>query len=479
MRLLRLISLVVVAAGCGDNRDTPDAGVVGDGSVDTGTDGSIGASSRVWVVGNFITSGKRQAGGFTDGAMLPFGDGKPTPVIVPEGNAGLASAAGYTTQVFDVTPDGKKVALVADLLVAGRFDLFLVGANGESPTLLVTGAPNIEIATVSISPSGDKVAFAMDSAGIDNGYDLYWISTTGIGAPVKVSPERPLTAATPSDLGVGTRIVWSADSRYLGFVGDFTEDTYDQGYCADTSTTNVAAELVARTDIPASATSKGVFVMTFDAMNNIYFTGRMSDVSTDIQLYRAKPDGTQRTDVTSLVPARGDNSKPDIGAIGMSADGTKLAIAADTPTAAHYDIFIHTVGTTTTVNTSKFNADWAPNGLFPLAFSPDDSKLAALGRFSTGVRQNPFVINVTSTGARRLINVATVCSGCATPDATQLEWTMDSSALYVRGDITTNNVSKLYRVSANMTDQMPVLAIDSPSAGDVQNVIIRPAAATD
>jgi hypothetical protein len=478
MRLVYGLAFLAVAA-CGDNNTQGgpvDAnhgdGKMGDASVDAPP---VNLTSRVWAVGNFITDTKRQVGAFTDGATLPFGNGTPTPIVIPAGTATLPSATTYTLQLFDASADGTKTVYLADAMVAGRYDLYVANAVGGSPTMLVQGSTNVEISSVTISPNGQKVAFTMDSLALDGSYDMYWVSTSGTGSPVKVSPARPLTGVLDySLLDANSTVFWSGDSRYFGFTGDLTEDTYNQAYVADTTTTNAAAEIVARADIPTSASAQGVFLMAFDSAGLVYFTGRLSMTSTDIQLYRANPDGTNRTDITSLVPLRTDNSTPDIGTMGMSADGTKLAIAADTPTAAHYDIFVNTIGTTTSTNASNFAADWSPNGLVPLAFTRDGMKIGALGKTSTSTRQSAFAI--ANNSVHRLIDPSASCSGCATPDVVQLAWTTDGSAAYLRGDLTTNNIAKLYRVTAAGTDQTPTLADDSPPAGDVLNVVIRPAA---
>lgn len=487
MRLLRLAPLLFLVA-CGDddkpvNPDAPKPDAAVDGSmIDAPTDGPGPMYSRVWAVGNYIdpTAATRKAGSWRDDmATFPYGNGTAPPTVVPAGTATLGSVVnGYTTFMFDATPDGTKTAFVADLTTAGRFDLYIAGKDGSNPTMLVQGSTGLEIASVFLSPDGTKVAYTMDSLLVDGGYDVYW-SPTAAAAPHLVSPARPVGALTPANLDASaSQISWSRDSKYLAFVGDYTEDNFFQAYCADTSTTNPAATLLLRSDIPTSSLTQGVVgQLVFDNMDSVYFGGRLVGATTQVQLYRVKPDGTMRMDITSIIPARTDTSTPDIASLGVSNDGTKLMVVADSPRQGRYDLYAHAIGQTTSANISNFTTDWSPLTTAPIWFSPDGTRAAMLGRFAVASGRaalGPFVIKLDGSGYVRLIDVATVCAGCATPDAQWMQWTMDSQAIYVRGDITTNNTSKLYRVNPTQPDQTPTIAADSPGAGDVFHLLVRP-----
>src|SRR5262245_7429112 len=116
MRLYCLIPCFVLAA-CGDNRNNsqpPDSHPPIDGApdspIDAAPDAPSGSQSRVWVIGDYLVDQKLVAGGFTDGATLPFGPSAPTPLLVPGGTSVLPSGTGFTTNVFD--SNGTKTAFV-------------------------------------------------------------------------------------------------------------------------------------------------------------------------------------------------------------------------------------------------------------------------------------------------------------------------------------------------------------------------------
>src|SRR6266545_4208314 len=186
MHLIRpcLPLLCVLAVACGDKGggNTPDGPPPGDGSgVDTPVDNPIdmppGGASRVWAVGDFLVDSARVAGAFDDGATLPFNTANPPPIVVPGGTSVLFSGTGSTANVFDAR--GDKIAFVADLETAGRFDLYVANKDGTSPAKLVEGVTGVEISSVQLSPDGTKVGFLMDRAAVDNGFDVYFVPTAG------------------------------------------------------------------------------------------------------------------------------------------------------------------------------------------------------------------------------------------------------------------------------------------------------------
>jgi Tol biopolymer transport system component len=488
--LKRLLPFVfLVACSRADNQATADAPVNHPDarSIDATTqvDSHVftdaqmtGPASRVWVIGDFTTDQTLQAGSFMDGVTLPFGGaGSPPPLVVPTAPAKLPSVTGYTASVFDATPDASKIAYVADATTAGTFDLYFANGDGSAPALLVAGQTGVEIQSIAISPDGTKVAYVADSAAINGGYDLYFVNTAGTPTPVKVSPDRPANSPAPAAQDVFSVVTWSADSKYLAFSADLTNDTFDQAYCVDTNvaSTPLAVALLARTDIGTQASgAQGVRgALLFDSNNNVYFRARLVVGDARFQLFKATPDGVTRSDVTAFVPARGDATVPDIGAFGVSPDGTKIVISADAPTATQYDLYaVAFANTATSTKLTSLTAAGHTDFTAPLWFAPDGTRVAYVANFASA-RREPFVSKLDGTDTHRLVSVTTTCTGCATPDADSVQWTADSTALYVAGDLTANNDTKLYRVDSASTDQTPALAVDVPTGGDIVLAVVR------
>ena len=466
MRWPRLISVLIFSA-CGfQPTSSASDGGIGDGEHDS----ALATASRIWVVGDFLTHRIVEAGRFDDDAMLPFGNGRPTPLLVPTGTAVLANESdGYTPLVFDVNSDGTRTAYVADLTVADRFDLYVEDAG--VPTLLVAGPSNAEISAIALSPDGSKIAFASDAA-MSGAIDLYVIDTSAGASPRLISPAR--TGGIPVLEDVAPDASWSADSRYVAFSGDLGSDGYDQVYCADTSTMSIAVELLPLAKIATQASGEqGVRgPLLFDANDNAYFTARTIANNPRFQLFRAKPDGSMLSEITSLAPNRSDSSTPDFDTIGITPDGTKLVFSADSPTAMRYDIYVNPIGTAITTNLTQLGMSWHPSFGDPLWFSPDGSQLATVA--ATTTRLEPYVIPMAGGMLRRLVNVTTSCGGGVACDAQLLQWTIDGTALYAQGDLTTDGTVKLYRLDPTLPDQPPTVAVDVPAASNTLNVLIRP-----
>lgn len=294
-----------------------------------------GAATRVWVVGDWLTDNTRQAGAFAGDATLPFSTANPPPIIA---SGSLFAGTGSTANVFDAR--GNKIAYVGDPNVTGRFDLIVAGADGANPVTLVQGQANVEITAVALSPDGSKVAFTMDSVAINNGFDLYVVTTDGAGTPARLSPDRAVGSPAPDQQDVFFTFEWSRDSKFIAFSADMTENGFDQGYVVDTTAATPAAiEVLARADIAAQASgAQGIRGrLLFDAQNNIYFRARVStDNNSQFKFFKAAPDGT-RSELT--LPQRGDASVPDIGAFGIAPDGTTLVFSSDTPDATAFNLY--------------------------------------------------------------------------------------------------------------------------------------------
>jgi hypothetical protein len=496
-KLLPYLLLAAAAAACGDNTNAPDAFVRHDGANvnpdapidspatldDAAVDAAPGVDapmldamtptmSRVWAVGDWKTNNVDKAGAFADGATLPVVPA----TLVPGGAADkLATGTGYTVGAnFDATPDGTKIAFTADSTVAGRYDLWVAAGDGSTPTMLVQGMTAIEIADLAISPDGSKVAYRADSAALNNAYDLYVVATAGGGNPVKVSPART-AGSVAAQQNVSRFYSWSKDSKYLAFTGDLTKDTFEQAYAVDTTAAVPAAvELVKQNEIGVQAAGiQGLRdVPLFDANDNIIFRARLTAGNVAFALYTATPAGV-RTPL-AVAPKRADASDADIGPFAITPNGASIVFTADAPTILGYNLFASPLANPTPTNLTNLAAAGHPSFFAPLTISPDGTKVAFLANFKSATRDEPYVAKLDGTDSHRLVSVAASCPGCTSPDAIAFGWTVDSLGLYVTGDLTVNNDAKLYKVDPTTTDQLPTLAVDVATSGDMTSIVVRP-----
>src|SRR5262249_19353012 len=156
----------------------------------------------------------------------------------------------------------------------------------------------------------------------------------------------------------------------------------------------------------------------------------------------------------------------------MTPDGHDVVFSADAPTLGAYNLFRVTFGNGTATNLTNLANAGHTDFTAPLWFSPDGTRVATVANFASA-RNEPFVTKLDGSDHHRLVSVAATCTGCTTPDANIIQWTADGAGIYVMGDLTSNNDTKIYRVDPAMTDQMPTLAVDVPTSGDFVNLFVR------
>ncbi len=473
MRVAKLFPVILMAAACGDSNTVPDARGRADAktadapsTIDSRpidapamVDAPVGpTATRVWVTGDLAVDNQLKAGTFLDGATLPV-----TPTLLPA--AGNLAANGKS---FDVSADGTKIAYIADSTTTGRFDLYLAGADGSNPVMVFQAPTGVTLSNPQFSPDGTKIAYLADPA-LATMKDLFFVPATANATPVKLSPDRTANLAT---LDVFTSLVWSPDSKYIGYSAQLTTAGFDEAMVVDTSAaTPVSKFVIPKADIATQASgAQGVRgFAAFDNAGHIYFRARL-EAAGGFKLYRANVDGTARTALT-LAPARGDASAADFGAFAITPDGTKMVFSADAPTALIYQLYLVTLATPTPLKlTNATVAGTEPAFNNPLMFSPDVSKVAFIADYAVNGDFEPHVAKLDGTEDIRLAKDV-VMNG----DTEALSWTRDGSAVWMQGDLSVNNETRVYRLSATMADQALTGAIGGiPTGGDVDGTYAVP-----
>ena len=472
MRISKLFPVLVLAAACGDSSvavdarvrvDGPkvDSNIVVDGAPIDGprSDAPINSATRMWVTGDLTVDNQLRAGTFLDGATLPV-----TPTLIPA--TGNLAANGKS---FDVSADGAKVAYIADSTTTGRFDLFVAGADGSNPVTVFQAPAGVTLSNPQFSPDGTKIAYLADPA-LATMKDLFMVPATANATPVKLSPAR---AANNAALDVFTSLVWSPDSKYLGYSAQIAALGFDEALIVDTSVaTPVSVFVIPRADIATQATgAQGVRGFSaFDNAGHVYFRARL-EVGVGFKLYRANVDGSARV-ALALAPARGDASVADFGAFAVTPDGTKMVFSADAPTLGIYQLYLVTLATPTPLKlTNALVAGTEPAFNSPLLFSPDVTRVAFSADYKVNSDFEPHVAKLDGTSDIRLVTVAAMNG-----DTEALAWTRDGAGLYCQGDLVTNNETRLFRLDTVTADQTltPALAGLPVAGADIDGVYSVP-----
>ena len=496
MRLTRLLPCVLLVAACGDNSNgttnpTIDAPGHHIDAPDIDAPVQIGHNGRIWAIGNPAADNATTAFGFDDGvATLPFDATTEPPLQIPGGTSVLQPNNGSPELVFD--SNGDKIAFIANKTTAD-FDLYVANKDGSNATMLVPGT-GVVIQSVQLSPDGTMAAYTSSTvtAAPFGAFDLFVVNTTGTPAPVKVSPDRAAGVAT--NLNV-LQFAWSADSKLIAFSGDLHVDKANEAFLVDmTAATPTAVTVLDATTIAlGSGVSGGI---SFDANNNIYFSAKVTLAAAQFQLFTADHTGANLTNPT-FVPARTDATAPDIGTVGVSPDGKTLVFGADSPVATAYDLYAVDLTAVTPsglrlTNITALAATVPPTTLHtsftaPLWFSPDGKSVAEIANWNATLanlaksRQEPFVTALDGSGTHRIVQVTGVCLPLTTPptapsacDVSTIQWTKDSSSVYLHGDIVQNNDTAIFKADPTMTDQTATPAFNvTTTSGDFFQMVLR------
>lgn len=501
--LLLLLLALPVAAACGDDDDdddrdhdddgdgtlsdagTPDAAVTPDGGPvpdaapgdggppdaavpDAGPeiDAAPPGPGLIWIHGDMITNGRDQL------AAVPVGLAPAEPVVVlPAGEAGsLATFQSVNSGAYDISANGRRVALPADIDSPTRYDLWAGSVDGTNMVRLFTASGFTQVGKARFSPNGARIAFTAD---IDlNGVFAAYVvdSTVPDATPLRVSP---VDGADDVD-----DLVWSSDSRFIMVTGDFTEADHFELYVTDvTAASPSPVRLISRADIQTTTTASAGVLQPIQARDGqILFKGRIA-ADDAIRLHRVPLAGGAITVLPqSEIPRVGGGTGiADYGSIGLSPDGNQIAFAAD-ETPGIYDLWAMPVsGSEPPTRLTAGLVAPAPPAVIrpdpgqPLRWSPDGQQVAFTADYVTLRKDDAFVALLDGSGHRRVVDVG----GGADPnaDVESLGWSPDGTQLYMVADQQTPNQVELFVLDPTLTDQTPTLVLGVPTGGNLRGDI--------
>lgn len=443
------------------------------GVKDGGTDASDGAvvdagpTTNLFFLGDFATNNVVQLGR----ALLPSSSANPIAIT-----DGVHTAKQVVA--FDALADGTKIVVAADLLVTGRFDLVVANANGTGAVVIATMPATGGVSDIALSPDGTKVAFVAD-IDTDTANDAYVVPFAGGAAPVRVSPRASADVALDAQT-----IAWSRDSVYLAVAGDFTVDKKNELYIADTSVAvPVPVAALAEAGLPAPAATGTVGIST--GLRPIWTSSGTVCAKADLtgatpapfRLYCAAANGSG-----FAAPTNFPGGAARLGAYGISPDGATIAFAADTLNVDAYEIYTMPADdsaaptriTSGAIAVAAAGAFRGPAFSNPLTYSPDGTMIAFIADIAVDNRNELYV--VAADGATPEKRVALVgAAGDAERDVQTFAWSVDSKALAFVADHRVNNDFELFRIpNVTTVDQIPTLVRGVAASGDITDLLWRP-----
>ncbi|HTE56023.1 MAG TPA: hypothetical protein VK698_34465 [Kofleriaceae bacterium] len=499
--LLLLLLAAVPAAACGDDDDshdddgdgtnqpdasvpdgggTPDAATPDGGPLPDATPGDDAAPDfdaapevdaappgpgLVWVHGDMITNNRNQLAAVSIGAPLPA---VPT-VVLPASDTGtLATFQSFNSGAYDISSNGQRVTMPADIDVPDQFDLYAASVDGTNLIRVFAASGLADVGKARFSPDGTRIAFTADLE-TDGVFGAYVVPSNAPDAtPLLVSP-----AGANDDVD---DLVWSADSSFIMVTGDFTEAGFFELLITDVTQTNpTPVTLVSRAEILSTVAPAGVIQPIQGRGGSVLFKGRIA-ADDAIRLHRVATTGGSPVSVLpqSEIPRTDGTTIATIGSVGLSPDGNQIAFGAD-ETLNVYDLWAMpvsggepptrlTTGLVPPGGENRINPDFGQ----PLKWRPDGLEIAFLANYGTLSKNEPFVAPLDGSGQRKL---ATIGPADPNADAEAVGWSPDGTQLYLVADHATPNQIELFLLDPALADQEPTPVLAATSGGDLRGDI--------
>lgn len=386
----------------------------------------------------------------------------------------LAGFDGVDTNDIAISPDGGTLLVAGHDTDATSDRLVAYETTGHTPVMTVVDTGPLashEVATglITFSPDGTRIAFVADIDS-DNAFALYVVPSQGGTPPVRVSQVPPSNDRIHA-------YAW-VDATTIAFIGEVTAPTVMSSWSVDVSAnTPTPLPLVPTSSLtPMQGVARNQIQV--DAQGRIYF--RSKHASEELQrLYRVTSTGSGLEQVPGTTILH-DGEEASVVAWGLSPDGAALAFAVE-PTGDQTvgQVYVLPLNDTVATAVTSFpnsagNASyhahegaiaWDPLGQL-ITFSGDWPMDATDVDGQEGVFSSP----IADTSAQRLLRPSSTSPGAG---AQEVYFSTDGTKLYVLGDLSSADDVDLYVTDdLTSTDQTATsLNITSvPTLGDVLGV---------
>ena len=437
---------------------TPDAAAT------TADGGTVHPATNVWVFGDFITNNFQQLGNFTD----PVATAPIVPATVPAVAAKLDSVE--FSAPYSVTPDGNVVAYSTITLTGDEVDV--ITHNG-TPVTVFTSSLGEHVTDLALSPDGKQVALRAD-LNVTGMFDIYIFSTDG-NSHEQVSPDRAINDVSLDASGF---LTWSADSRYLAYSGEFTNAHEFELHVFD-FTNSIDQVLLADGDILTEGVgNQSIGVLSpvqYGAGDSVFVLARV-DVDGDSQLLTGSADGMVPLAVVPFadITRAGDSLTAQVSTFALSSDLKSVAFAADGVVANASEVYVDKlVDTSATIVTSGLHTAGQVVSSFQAPnWNHGSSAVAVHASYgATAGKFQPYVIDVKHSTTTRLATIGDDTDASLDSQG-NIAWTNADDRVYVIADSGANNFS-VYALDVTKTDQAMTALVTNPINGDILDVFTR------
>jgi hypothetical protein len=349
----------------------------------------------------------------------------------------------------DVQFSASGVAFLGDFTTDGVTELYYVDLSGASPgaTQTVNGALVLDgdVQDFLMSPDGSRIAYVADET-TDAINELYVVDITGgtVGAPQRVNAALSGSSDVTND-----DYYWSPDSRFLVYLADPVASGLEELFLVDMDdVTPTGTQISPALGGTTSSWDVDDQVEWTPDSRYVVFRAETRSSSSDADLFivdatAATPTSTQINQ--TLLSARSVN----LDDWHISPNGERVAYIADADTDNDFDVYVVDIPAGVPGTARRLTTVVSGGDASEIIWSPDSRQLAVIGDVETDNQTDVFVVDTDPSGSgsptrlNRSVASADALLGSSTTRYAQ--WSPDGGALYYYSDLDIDGVTELYR----------------------------------
>lgn len=305
----------------------------------------------------------------------------------------LALQANGDVADWEFSPDSTKIVYSSAEHIYNQWDLHAVNIDGTGNVKLtpamphanaMVAYPNYARSTINLTPDGSKIVYAADQVtlGVTEAFSVNWDGT----ANTKIIP-------TPVAGGDVYFLLAAPNSQKVVVLGNLIDSTKRELFSTNldgTGFTKISSSLVAGGNVytPTKASNSSMAISA-DSQNVLFIADKTVDEK--FELYSAKMDGTQVTQVSPNMISTGD-----VASIQLTPDKTKVIFLADTEVDGKIELYIANIDGT---QLKKLNRSLSSSDLV-IDYKVSNQKVAY--RVRRGEFYELYIVNVDGTNQSRV-----------------------------------------------------------------------------
>lgn len=353
------------------------------------------------------------------------------------------------------SPDGRKLAVHADLTRSSSDDLYVVDLSDLSspgmPMQVNTTGPSssydVYFYDMAFSPDGNKIAWVQDLEGSSRDY-IYWSDLSGA---TPVGPNRVHATPSSTSMDVNGGFVWTPDSRGVVFNADFNAISRDELWFSDLTgaapytAVVISGNIQSFGDITANFTLYREEHFSFSPDGSTLFFMGDQDVDNEFEIYTLSYDAQNGTFAApQKLTSHSQGSFANTEYAKWSPDSTKIAVVGDYRSNSRTEVFVLDLVNDTfpisgtgyrplraapdTIREQGFTYDW------DLQWSADSTKVAFIGDYQVSGADNAYVVDITGGAPYTSYRVHPATNSSA-EDVDEVQFSPDGRKVALAGDV--------------------------------------------